>query len=97
MNDESRHQSAVNGWEILEKLAALPVSTWSYHWEPGVRHLGPMAQDFMAAFRLGDDERKINYLDANGVCMVAIQALYRKVERLEREVEELRHSERRQP
>ena len=81
----------VNGYEILETLAALPISKWSYLWDgQAVRHLGPMSQDFMAAFHLGDDERRINLIDANGVNMVAIQALYRRVVALEAEVEKLR-------
>jgi hypothetical protein len=74
----------VNGQELLETLAGLPISKWSYLWDgPAVRHLGPMSQDFMAAFHLGDDERRIDLLDANGVNMVAIQALYRRVIALE--------------
>jgi hypothetical protein len=80
----------VNGFEVLETLASLPISKWSYLWDgPEVRHLGPMSQDFMAAFHLGDDERRINLLDANGVNMVAIQALYRRVVTLEAEVARL--------
>jgi hypothetical protein len=75
---------AVNGFEILEKLAALPISTWNYKWDPPTtRHLGPMAQDFKAMFGLGDDDRTINMVDANGVVMVAIQALYRRIVALE--------------
>jgi hypothetical protein len=81
----------VNGFEILEKLAALPVSAWNYKSDPpSVRHLGPMAQDFKAAFGLGDSDRKINLVDANGVVIVAIQALYRRVVELEAEVAALR-------
>jgi hypothetical protein len=81
----------VNGWEILDKLANLPVSTWHYHWEPAeIRHLGPMAQDFAATFGLGDDDRSINMVDANGVLTVAVQALYRKVQELEAELEALK-------
>ena len=57
-----------------------------------MRHLGPMAQDFMAAFRLGDDDRKINLLDANGVLTVAIQALYRRLVQLEAEVAALKET-----
>jgi hypothetical protein len=81
----------VNGFEVLEKLAALPISTWNYKGEdPAIRHLGPMAQDFAASFGLGADDRTINMLDANGVAMVAIQALYRRVQQLEAEISELR-------
>jgi len=84
----------VRGFEILEKLAALPVSTWNYKTDPpSVRHLGPMAQDFAAAFGLGADDRTIAFVDANGVLMVAVQALYRKVRQLEAEVAELRASQ----
>ena len=46
----------------------------------GVRHLGPMAQDFKAAFGLGNDEKMIGYLDENGVALAAIQGLNEKVE-----------------
>jgi hypothetical protein len=80
----------VSGPQVLEKLAALPISTWSYEWEPDVRHLAPMSQDFAAAFGLGADDKKIDLLDANGVNMVAIQAMYRRLVALERLVAELR-------
>ena len=74
----------LDGNDILAKLVALPVATWTYDWEPDdVRHLGPMAQDFKAAFGLGDDDRVINMVDAAGVLMVAVQALYRRVVELE--------------
>ena len=38
---------------------------------------------------VGDDERRINLLDANGVNVVAIQALYRRVVALEGELNRL--------
>ena len=80
----------VDGYEVLEKLVALPISTWNYTWDPPTtRHLGPMAQDFMAAFGLGDDDKVINMVDANGVNMVSIQALHRKIQALEARVAEL--------
>jgi hypothetical protein len=83
----------VDGQEILETLAALPISTWNYKKDPpAVRHLGPMAQDFAAAFGLGDSDTTINMVDANGVVMVAIQALYRRITALEAEVAALRGS-----
>jgi hypothetical protein len=75
---------APEGWEVLERLLALPVSSWRYTWEPdGVRHLGPMAQDFMAAFGLGSDDTIIEFVDANGVLTVALQALARRIAGLE--------------
>ncbi len=58
-------------WESDATLSAeqrLPVSVWTYGFDDdGVRHLGPMAQDFAAAFALGDDDRVIDMVDANGV------------------------------
>ncbi|MEV5710491.1 tail fiber domain-containing protein [Actinoallomurus sp. NPDC052274] len=80
----------VNGYDILDKVASLPISTWRYKWEPGhVRHLGPMAQDWYATFGLADTDTAIPCVDANGVAMVAIQALYRRITDLENELTEL--------
>ena len=76
----------------MEKLASLPISTWNYKSDPpSVRHLGPMAQDFAAAFGLGGDDRVINLLDANGVLMVAVQALYRRLIAVETELKEFKN------
>jgi hypothetical protein len=38
-----------------------------------------MAQDFHAAFSVGEDDRHITTVDADGVALAAIQALYRLV------------------
>jgi hypothetical protein len=79
--------------EVLDRLVTMPVQLWSYGWDDAsVRHLGPMAQDFAAAFGLGDTDREIYLLDATGVCMAAIQALHERVVTLESEVAELRDS-----
>jgi len=61
---------------VLAKVAALPVSEWSYNSERGVRHVGPMAQDFYAAFRVGEDDRHITSIDEDGVALAAIKALH---------------------
>jgi hypothetical protein len=60
---------------VLAKVAALPVSEWSYTSERGVRHVGPMAQDFHAAFGVGEDDRHITSIDEDGVALAAIKAL----------------------
>lgn len=81
----------VNGFRVLEQVADLPISTWRYRWEPPqVRHLGPMAQDWAAAFGLGENDTTIAVVDANGVALVSIQALYQLVGELRQEVTELR-------
>jgi len=67
--------------EILDKVAALPVASWNYKAQDrSVRHLGPMAQDFHAAFGLGESERTITTVDADGVALAAIQGLNAKLE-----------------
>ena len=67
---------------ILEKLAALPITQWHYQWEsPDVTpHIGPMAQDFKAAFYPGTDDKSITTQEADGVALSAIQGLNRKLE-----------------
>jgi len=69
--------SPVDGKLILERLSAVPITTWNYQsQDPSIRHMGPMAQDFFAAFGLGESERHIGTLDADGVALAAIQGLH---------------------
>ena len=73
--------------EVLLRLSRLPVSTWTYNNEPpGVRHIGPMAQDFNAAFGVGADPRFISPVDADGVAMVALQALHKQLQELRQDL-----------
>jgi hypothetical protein len=64
---------------VLEKVDALPISRWSYKTERGVRHVGPMAQDFYAAFGVGEDDKHITSIDEDGVALAAIKALHARV------------------
>ena len=76
---------------ILDRLAGLPVTTWNYKAEsPSVRHMGPVAQDFYAAFGIGQDDRHIAALDANGVALAAIQELYQVVQERDAEIADLK-------
>ena len=71
--------------DILEKVASLPITSWQYkprgelpdneQKESSVRHIGPVAQDFYAAFQIGLNERTIATVDADGIALAAIQAL----------------------
>jgi hypothetical protein len=71
----------VDGPAVLARLATVPIQTWNYKAEdPAVRRMGPTAQDFYAAFGLGEDERHISTLDADGVALAAIQGLYEQVQ-----------------
>jgi hypothetical protein len=69
--------AAVDPRSTLRKVAALPIQIWNYKSQPAsVRHIGPMAQDFRAAFGLGEDDKHIAPLDTNGVALASIQGLY---------------------
>jgi hypothetical protein len=82
---------------VLDGVSRLQVATWSYTTgNASVRHMGPMAQDFYAEFGLGNTDKAYNPVDAHGVEMAAIQALYgrlleqqARIEKLERENAEL--------
>ena len=67
--------------EILERVAALPIQHWRFKTErEGVKHVGPMAQDFHAAFGLGAHQTAIATVDADGVALAAIKGLNQKLE-----------------
>ena len=77
--------------EVLDKVAALSISRWNFIGDAATPHVGPMAQDFHAAFGLGTDERHIATVDADGVALAAIQGLNQKLEQKETEIAELKH------
>jgi hypothetical protein len=71
---------AVDARQVLDHLAQLPIATWNYKSQaPAVRHLGPMAQDPFTAFGVGEDQRHITGIDADGV---ALAQLKQQLERL---------------
>ena len=71
----------VNEQEVLSRLAGIPITVWNYKSQnPSIRHIGPMAQDFYAAFGVGEDDTHISTLDADGVALAAIQGLYQLVQ-----------------
>ncbi|MGD9902135.1 MAG: tail fiber domain-containing protein [Vicinamibacterales bacterium] len=66
----------LDGDDVLARIAAMPVTEWSYKaQDDAVRHIGPTAQDFHAAFGLGEDPLRIGTLDADGVALAAVRAL----------------------
>jgi len=81
-SDRARKEnfSAVDPRSVLDRVAMLPVQTWNYTSEPpAIRHLGPIAQDFHAAFGLnGEDDKHISDVDEAGVALAAIQGLNQK-------------------
>ena len=80
----------VNSREVLEKVAALPISTWNYKTQDSSkRHMGPIAQDFSASFGIGENETTITTVDADGVALAAIQGLNEVVKEKDAKIEAL--------
>ena len=76
----------LDGDTVLAKLARIPIREWSYiTQDASIRHVGPTAQDFHAAFGLGEDDRHISTLDPDGISLRAIQALDARTQRLQDE------------
>jgi hypothetical protein len=80
---------------VLAKIARMPVREWNYKAQDStVRHVGPSAQDFYAAFKLASSDTTITTTDIDGIALLAIQALERRTNELRertREIEVLRH------
>jgi hypothetical protein len=82
--------AGIDSLAILDQVAEMPISTWNYIAQgESVRHIGPMAQDFYAAFGLGEDERHISTVDADGIALAAIQGLYQIVQDKDTQIDNL--------
>ena len=95
VSDRNRKENflRVDGEEVLSRLRSMPMTTWNYKTQDGsIRHLGPMAQDFHAAFGLGESELMINSVDIDGVNMAAAQALEARTSAQARRIEALEAS-----
>jgi hypothetical protein len=82
--------AAINPRQVLAKVAALPVTEWNYKTDrKDQQHIGPMAQDFQAAFGLnGRDDKHISMADEGGVALAAIQGLNQKLEQSNAELKQ---------
>jgi hypothetical protein len=92
LSDRNRkeHFAPVDGQDVLARLTEVPIATWNYKsQDPSIRHVGPTAQDFYAAFGVGEDDRHISTLDADGVALAAIQGLYQIVQEQEAQIADL--------
>jgi hypothetical protein len=81
----------VNSREVLEKVAAMPISRWNFIGDAATPHIGPMAQDFHAAFGTGTDDKHIATVDADGVALAAIQGLNEMLKEKESEIADLKN------
>jgi Chaperone of endosialidase len=76
----------LDGKSMLAKVAAMPVSSWSFIGGEAFKQVGPMAQDFFAAFRLGNDDKSISPMNMSGVALAAIQGLNQLVKEKDTEI-----------
>jgi hypothetical protein len=82
MSDRNMKENflSVDPRQVLSGLMQLRIETWNYkHDSANIRHIGPMAQDFAAAFAVGESDRMIHPIDAQGVTIAAMQGLYQMV------------------
>jgi hypothetical protein len=87
--DVKENFESIDPREMLEKVVDLPLSRWNFKNDPNVEHIGPMAQDFHAAFATGTDDKHIATVDADGVALAAIQGLNAKLEEKDHKINEL--------
>jgi hypothetical protein len=80
----------IDGSQVLERISQMPITSWAFKEDRSLRHIGPMAQDFHAAFKLdGDDDTHINLTDAAGVSLAAIQELNKRLKEKDARIAQL--------
>jgi hypothetical protein len=94
ISDRDRKENflALDGEDVLLRLRGVPVTRWQYRDEAdrATWHVGPMAQDWHAAFALSGDPLTINMSDFDGVNLAAVQALERRTAEQAAEIGALR-------
>jgi hypothetical protein len=89
ISDRNRKENfrATDGEDVLRRLQGVPVATWNYITQDrSIRHLGPVAQDFHAAFGLGESDVLINTVDIDGVNLAGVKALADRTDALNAQV-----------
>jgi len=79
----------INANSVLSKISAMPIQSWTYKSRPTEIHIGPVAEDFYAAFGLGQGDKCISTIDANGVALAAIQELKKENDAAQIEINQL--------
>jgi hypothetical protein len=70
----------IDALAVLDRVLAMPITSWNFKTNAAERHIGPMAQDFYAAFNVGTDDKHITTVDESGVALAAIQGLNQKMQ-----------------
>ncbi len=85
----------INHADLLHKIEGIKLTSWNYKGQRTIRHYGPMAQDFYAAFGhdglgpIGCDTLIYSH-DFAGVTFAGVQALIRENAQLRTELQQLR-------
>jgi hypothetical protein len=89
--DQKKNFAPVDGQRVLEKLREVPILQWNYWWEEDghTPHVGPVAQEFKAAFYPGADAKTITTLELDGVALAAIQGLTQQLDEKEARIRQL--------
>lgn len=75
---------------FLRGIAGMNIRSWRYRTQQAeIRHVGPTAQDFRAAFGLGTNDTTISTVDADGAAMLAIQALAKRTDELKQALDKV--------
>lgn len=90
ISDSNRKEKFLpaNGERMLSKIRDMRMGSWNYkgHDKPGLRHYGPMAQEFYNAFGKDDhgtigNDTTINQANLEGVLMIMVKALEERTAR----------------
>jgi len=84
------HFVPVDGKGVLARLQAMPISSWNYLGAAADdRHLGPVAEDFHAAFGLGSSAHFVAPTDLAGVALASVKALQDEVRERDQRIDTL--------
>jgi hypothetical protein len=88
--NKKEHFRKLNGEEVLNKIAAMDIYSWNYKSQSDdIRHVGPFAQDFYAAFKLGESDTTISMVDIEGINMLALKTLEQRTRQLNEKIKEV--------
>lgn len=82
--------TSVEPARLLDLLEGIDLGVWRYlAGRDSARHFGPAAEDFHAAFGLGESDERISISDMAGVALGAAQALKRQLDARDGRIESL--------
>lgn len=79
--------------DILTQISEMTISKWNYKTQPDVQHIGAVAEDFFEKFKVGKSNTVISTIDADGIMMLAIQALKKENDELKARLIKLEKNE----